>query len=178
MLEFVGFDAGDRLVFSVDVDEVEDFDPQETDVQRDQRRLRSDHIGRGVSGIDADGDAGRPALRHGGHRRQFLNRYDPELEGTDLDLPADDFGGKRDRSAGAVGDVCSSRRSLPASAAMSITIATRTADVMRVKRDLADVAIEAIPLQTVVEQARADRSTDASGDYEFPSLMPGSLSAG
>src|SRR5690606_2608846 len=33
-LEFEGFDPGERLVFSIDVDEVEEFDPQETDVER------------------------------------------------------------------------------------------------------------------------------------------------
>ena len=32
MIDFAGFTAGDKLIFFIDVDEVEDFDPGETDI--------------------------------------------------------------------------------------------------------------------------------------------------
>ena len=57
-LDLYGFQAGDKLIFSIDVDEVQWFEPGETDVQQDQRRHRSDHVGCRIPG---DGD--RRALR-------------------------------------------------------------------------------------------------------------------
>ena len=103
-IEFEGFEAGDRLAFSIDVDEVEDYDPTETDVQ-----VINDGFDPITSGVEFQGSsfvAGFSATNFEDLvvRTEFLNRYDPLLEGTDLQLPADDEAANRDRTAGAVAE--------------------------------------------------------------------------
>ena len=173
VLEFVGFDAGDRLMFSIDVDEVEDFDPQETDIQR-----INDGFDPITSGVEFQGSTLRATLTAPHFATvdavaTFLNRYDPDLAGTGLDLPADDFGGKRDRTAGAVGTL--EQQVIPAAISGHV-YHDRNQNGRRDagEEGLAQVAIEAIPLQTVLEQTVLTAWTDAAGDFAFPSLMPGS----
>ncbi len=62
VLELTGFHAGDKLTFTIDVDEVQGFDPAETDFARDQREYRSAGVRRRVSGFAAERGLLRPAL--------------------------------------------------------------------------------------------------------------------
>ena len=99
-LDLQGFQAGDRLVFSIDVEEVEQFDPKETDLG-----VINDGFDPITSGVEFQGSrltAHFSAPRHHdiNGSAEFRNRYDDVLNGLDLNLPADDEGGKRDRSAG------------------------------------------------------------------------------
>jgi len=104
VFEFVGFEAGDKLVFTVDVDEIQDYEASYTE----------DEINDGVdpitSGIEFQGsllvaEFQAPHYYDATANAEFRNRYDASLVGTGLDLPADDAGGQRDRTAGAVAEV-------------------------------------------------------------------------
>ncbi len=172
VLEFVGFDVGDRLVFSIDVDEVEDFDPQQTDVQS-----INDGYDPLTSGVEFQGSTltatlSAPHFATADAQATFINRYDESLAGKGLDLPADDEGGKRDRSAAAVGSL--QQRAIPAQISGHV-YHDRNQNGRRDASEtgLAGVAIQAVPLQTVVEQVTLTVQTDANGYYEFSALMPG-----
>ena len=173
VLQFVGFDAGDRLVFSIDVDEVEDFDPAEDDIQ-----TINDGFDPITSGVEFQGShltatVTAPHFENAEASSTFLNRYDPLLEGTSLELPEDDLGGKRDRTAGAVTTV----QQVPIPAAISGSVYhDRNQNGRRDPGEdgLAGVEIQAVPLQTVVDQAVVSAWTDADGYFEFTALMPGS----
>lgn len=99
-LDFSNFQSGDVLVFSIDVDEAQAFDPN----QRDLEILNSgfDPI---TSGVEFQGSLLRaefsaPHYEIANGQSTFLNRYDPLLAPSNLELPADNDNGKRDRSTG------------------------------------------------------------------------------
>lgn len=106
--DFVGFHAGDKLVFSIDVDEVQDFDPAETDL---------DIINQGIdpiaSGVEFQGSKMTATFKEPHNfdvtgTKEFRNLYDPLFAGSGLlisgtnpdGLPYDDYLGLRDRSTG------------------------------------------------------------------------------
>jgi protocatechuate 3,4-dioxygenase beta subunit len=105
---FQGFHAGEKLVFTVDVDEVQQFDPAETNQQRINEGI--DPIASGVefqtSKLTAKFHA--PHYHDISGTSEFRNQYDPLFQGSTLlitqgnpgGLPNDDFQGKRDRSTG------------------------------------------------------------------------------
>ncbi len=102
VLDFTNFQAGDVLVFSIDVDEVQSYDPNETDLAI--LNAGFDPI---TSGVEFQNSLFKaefiaPHYEDVTGQNKFLNRYDPVLEPSGLPLPADDFNGKRDRSAGTV----------------------------------------------------------------------------
>ena len=99
-LDLKGFQAGDKLVFTIDVDEVQQFDPSETDPGR-----INDGFDPITSGVEFQGSKlktyfAAPHYHNISGTGEFRNRYDDLLVGTGLDLPADNEGGKRDRSTG------------------------------------------------------------------------------
>lgn len=100
ILDFTNFQAGDTLHFSIDVDEVQSYDPNEPDLEV----LNSgfDPITSGVEFQNSmlKGEFTAPHYENISGQNKFLNRYDPLLAPSGLPLPADDFNGKRDRSAG------------------------------------------------------------------------------
>jgi serine-aspartate repeat-containing protein C/D/E len=100
VLEFENFQAGDLLVFSIDVDEVEGFDPNETDLAIINSSF--DPITSGVefqtSKFQAEFQA--PHYEDISGTSSYLNLYDVVVDPAGLDLPRDDENGKRDRSAG------------------------------------------------------------------------------
>lgn len=102
IIDLIGFQAGDKLVFSIDVDEIEDFDPNETDPV-----LIADGIDPITSGVEFQSSLLTVSLSAPHYHDitgsgEFKNRYDDMLDGTGLDLPPDDFEGKRDRTDGVV----------------------------------------------------------------------------
>jgi len=105
VLLLTGFQAGDKLVFSIDVDEVLEYDPGDTDLSRINEGI--DPITSGVEFQGSQIHAWFSAPRH--HEAtaiaEFRNRYDGRLDGTGLDLPYYDERGMRTRTAGAVGQV-------------------------------------------------------------------------
>ena len=104
-LQFSHFVAGDRLIFSLDVDEVEEFDAAETDLT-----LINDGFDPITSGIEFQGARfsawfSAPHSHAVSGDTECRTRYDDLLAETSLDLPADDVHGLRDRTAGAVAEL-------------------------------------------------------------------------
>ena len=100
VLDFTNFQAGDVLVFSIDVDEVQSYDPNETDLA-----ILNSGFDPITSGVEFQNSMFKaefiaPGFEDVTGQNKFLNRYDPVLAPSALPLPADDFNGKRDRSAG------------------------------------------------------------------------------
>jgi hypothetical protein len=172
-LEFEGFDPGDTLRFSIDVDEVEDYDPNETDITTINRGF--DPI---TSGVEFQASAMRawvkaPNFEDAQLTSKFFNHYDANLDPTPLQLPEDDYSGKRDRTAGAVAQ--HTQQPLPAQLAGHV-YHDRNQNGRRDagEEGIAGVVVEAIPVDTVVEQEILQVRTGANGAYSFPRLMPGS----
>ena len=101
VLDFTHFRAGDSLIFSIDVDEVQFFDPNETDLARQNDNF--DPITSGVEFQNAilEAEFEAPHYEDVAGTERFLNRYDDWLNQSGLPLPEDNQDGKRDRSAGA-----------------------------------------------------------------------------
>ena len=171
MLEFTGFDAGDKLVFSIDVDEVQKAKPN-----------INDGINPVTSGIEFEGSTlhaefSAPHYYNASGTDTFLNMYDPNFAGKNLDLPADDFQGQRDRSAGAVVDL--QQEPLPVTISGNVWH-DRDFDL---QHDAGEEGIAGVTLQLwkkdtngVYVNTGFTETTNAQGDYSFGTqynLKPG-----
>ncbi len=174
---FVGFHAGDRLLFSIDVDEVEEFDPNETDPEYINDGFDPITSGVEFQGSTLQAEFSAPSFHDASASTTFRNRYDDLLEQSRLDLPTDNAHGKRDRTAGAFASV--TQQPLPVTLSGSVF-----EDVnLDLRRDptepaLADVILEL--WQRVsddhYESTGWTTTTDQGGRYEFGSglkLAPG-----
>lgn len=101
--QFQGFQAGEKLVLTVDVDEAEDFDPAVDDIEQINEGIDPITSGVEFQGSRLTAHFSAPHYQEVDGATEFRNRYDSLLDGTGLPLPPDDAGGKRDRTAGAVG---------------------------------------------------------------------------
>jgi len=172
VLEFTGFDAGETLVFSIDVDEVEEFDPRETDPEVFNAGF--DPITSGVefqrSMLSAFFRA--PHYDDASATGVFFNRYDELLDGTGLDLPPDNVDGKRDRTAGAIGRV----EQRPQLAELSGHVYhDRNQNGLREEGEegLAGVVIQLVPRDTLLPPSTVTVVTAADGTYHATGLVPG-----
>jgi len=108
VFEFVGFDVGEKLVFSIDVDEVQDFDPAETNMN-----IINEGIDPITSGVEFQGSMLKGTFQAPHYydvtgQGEFRNSYDNLFAGSNLlisgsnpnGLPFDNYEGKRDRSTG------------------------------------------------------------------------------
>ena len=100
VLDFTHFRAGDTLEFSIDVDEVQSYDPNETDLA-----VLNEGFDPITSGVEFQNSLFRaefsaPHYENVAGQNKFINRYDPVVDPSGLSLPPDDYDGKRDRSAG------------------------------------------------------------------------------
>jgi len=184
IFEFRGFNAGDKLVFSIDVDEVQDFDPSETNQQTINEGI--DPIASGVEfqGSHLTGNFHAPHYHDISGTSEYRNIYDPLFAGTHLlisqgnanGLPHDDFEGKRDRSTGTLLNL----QQLP----LPVTIAGRVfADNNRnLVQDGSDVGLSGVSLalwKKVNGQWTSTghtTTTNSAGDYKFGlnlNLQPG-----
>ena len=171
ILDFVGFDAGDKFVFSVDVDEIQDF---EDGMSVEETNEGVDPI---TSGIEFQGsrliaEFSADHYFDGTASAEFRNRYDAQLEGSGLDLPADNANGQRDRTAGAVGELV--QKPLPAQLS-GYVYHDRDDDGRRESGEegLANVPMRIVPVDTIETQAVITVTTDADGYYQADDLMPG-----
>lgn len=172
-LDFVGFQAGDKLVFSIDVDEVEDFNPLETDLA-----VINDGFDPLTSGVEFQGSLftayfSAPHYHDVTSAAQFRNKYDANLAGLGLNLTADDAGGKRDRTAG-VGTTVSQA---PVLAEISgYVYHDRSDDGLRNpgEEGISGVSIQVVPVDTIEPQGVVSLTTDANGFYHATGLIPGS----
>jgi serine-aspartate repeat-containing protein C/D/E len=104
VLTFENFFAGDKVKFSIDVDEVQryrgnpdpavmnpDVDPITSGVEFADSKIRASFVAPRFENASAEGT--------------FVNAYDPIMVPSGLDLPSDDRAGLRDRTAGAAATV-------------------------------------------------------------------------
>jgi serine-aspartate repeat-containing protein C/D/E len=104
-LEFTNFYAGDKLIFSIDVDEVLEYDPDATDLE-----VINQWIDPIASGLEFQGSMLRarfsaPYYHPSQTTAMFWSLYDERTENTGLDLPSENIDGRRNRTAGAVGQL-------------------------------------------------------------------------
>ena len=104
ILTFENFYAGDKVKFSIDVDEIQRYrgNPSPTAMNPD-----IDPITSGVEFADSKVRASfvAPRFENASAEGTFVNAYDSVLAPTGLDLPGDDKAGLRDRTAGAAATV-------------------------------------------------------------------------
>lgn len=184
VLNLKGFHAGEKLRFSIDVDEIQDYDPTITD-----QNIINESIDPITSGVEFQGSKLTGTFKAPHYfdvegTREFRNLYDAQFVGTNLlkssgnanGLPHDDFEGKRDRSTGAMLPL----QQLP----KPITISGRVfldydADLIQ---DAGDTGIPSVTL-TLFKKVGNNwvstghtRQTNSLGDYEFGldlGLQPG-----
>jgi len=161
------FQAGDKLVFSIDVDEVQGFDPNETDLD-----LINDEFDPITSGVEFQGSMftayfEAPHYYDADVTAEFRNRYDGNFAGSGLVLPADDEGGKSNRSDGAVGRL----KQVPLPVAVSGTVYLESN--LDLVQDPGEGGIPDVELE-LWERTGAGygftghrATTDANGDYRF-----------
>lgn len=172
VLDFEGFDAGETLRFSIDVDEVQEFDPGETDITRINEGI--DPITSGVEFQGSHFTASFTAPEFFGTQAtaEFRNRYDEALLASGLELPADDSNGRRDRSAGAFAEL--TQTPIPAGL-QGYVYHDRNNNGLRESGEegLAGVRIRLVTLESVVERSDVEVTTDARGFYEIQGLVAG-----
>jgi len=182
--EFSGFHAGEKLIFSIDVDEVQDFDPSETNQATINEGI--DPIASGVEfqGSQLTAEFETPHFHDIGGTSEFRNLYDAQFAGSGLlisqgnasGLPHDDSQGKRDRSTGTMLPL----QQLP----LPVTIAGRVfADNNRnLVQDGSDFGLAGVNLALwkkvggVWTNTGHTTTTNAQGDYSFGlglKLQPG-----
>ncbi|MFN7625883.1 MAG: SdrD B-like domain-containing protein, partial [Pirellula sp.] len=99
VLTFENFYAGDRLRFSIDVDEVQHIYSL-TDIADFNEGLDPITSGAEFEGSKMIAEFQAPGFEDAIAQGGFINRYDTLLTPSGLDLPTDNDGGKRDRTAG------------------------------------------------------------------------------
>lgn len=104
ILHFENFFAGDKLHFSIDVDEVQHL-YSITDIGEFNEGLDPITSGAEFEGSRMVASFEAPRFEDATVEGVFANRYDPMLAPSGLDLPQDNAGGLRDRSAGVAASV-------------------------------------------------------------------------
>ncbi|RLT15350.1 MAG: hypothetical protein DWI26_05640, partial [Planctomycetota bacterium] len=180
VLNFENFYAGDRLVFSIDVDEVQHL------YSRDIVPEFNDGLDPISSGAEFEGSAFRaefsaPHYQNASATGRFFNRYDAQLDqaqqaGSALNLPADNADGKRDRTSGIA--VTTGQILIPSSVAGWVYLDNNdNGKKDPAERGLPGVTIELSSSQTVTGQTiRLQTTTLADGSYRFDAIPPGSYS--
>ena len=176
VLDLTGFQAGDKLVFSIDVDEVEQWDATETELA-----VINEGLDPVTSGVEFQGSLlaayfSAPHYHDISGTAEFRNRYDDLLAGKGLDLPADDEGGKRDRSAGTAMQLV--QQPLPVSIEGTVYLETD----LDLVQDAGEDGIANVQLALWRKEGQAyvftghTVRTDSTGNYKFGlnlELLPG-----
>lgn len=104
VLTFENFFAGDKVKFSIDVDEIQRYRNEQSP---DAINPNIDPITSGVEFADSKIRAifVAPHFENAATEGSFVNLYDPVLVPSGLDLPSDNTAGLRDRTAGAAATV-------------------------------------------------------------------------
>ncbi|MCA9198884.1 MAG: carboxypeptidase regulatory-like domain-containing protein, partial [Planctomycetales bacterium] len=172
LIGFSGFDPGEKFVFTIDVDEVEEFDRNETDI---------DIINHGfdplTSGAEFDGSQlfatfSAPHYEDALIQAEFENWYDTLLAPTPLDLPKDDFLGQRDRSAAAVGSL--EQSIIPAEISGYVYHdRDRDGQMDAGEEGIGETILQIIPINSVEPQETVTATTNSDGSYSVKNLKPG-----
>ncbi len=167
VLEFTNFFAGDKLIFSIDVDEVLEYDPNETDLD-----VINQWIDPIASGLEFQGSMLRawftaPHYHPSQATAMFWSLYDRRMEGSGLDLPSEDIAGMRNRTAGAIGQV----QQMPLPVELSGTVYLETnLDLVRQPDEpgLGGVELALYRQEDGIYHSTGHRTvTDANGFYRF-----------
>lgn len=176
VLELSGFRAGDKLRFTIDVDEVVRFNPANT--APDAINESIDPI---TSGIEFQGSQlvasfAAPHYHDVSTSAEFFDRYDPQLAGSGLDLPADDHLGKRSRTTGAVAQT--QQQPLPIAVSGKVFLDNS----LNLRQDAGEPGLAGVALAlwrldgSVYRFTGHTTTTDAQGRYAFGTdlnLLPG-----
>ena len=175
VLNFTDFDAGERIVLTIDVDEAEFYDPNETDWNVINSGFDTITSGVEFQGSILSATFNAPHYHEISGDGLFWNEYDDRFSGTGLNLPSDGHSGSVNRTTGAVATL--QQQPLP------ITIAgTVFKDPNLNNRQdsgeigLAGVQVTLLRLEgTTYVSTSQSRTTDAQGGYRFEGsyLTPG-----
>lgn len=171
LLELDGFEAGEKLVLSIDVDEMQGFEPDLTDVSGLNDELDPIASGAEFQGTTMTAAFSAPHYYDTEATVAFQNRYDDQLDGTGLNLPLDDEHDNRDRTAGAVGHVVQSP--------LPISIAGRVYEDRdaNLQFDGDDRGIKDVELALFVLEGEQyvhtghTQISDAAGNYSFDAAL-------
>ncbi len=177
VLNFTGFDAGEKLIFQIDVDEVQEFDPEETNLQRINEGIDPVTSGVEFQGSRLTATFAAPRYFDVTGSGQFRNQYDPLFSGTTLlrssgntnGLSHDDFEGKRDRSTGV--QVGLAQQPLPAQIEGYVYHDANNNGIY----DSNEAPISGVTVALVDANGKLHQSaaTDAAGFYRFGGLASG-----
>ena len=175
-IDLTRFYTGDKLVVSLDVDEVEFFSPYESDLERINSGLDPITSGVEFQGVTVAAGFTAPKFYDQSVSAQFWNKYDAQLSDSGLQLTADNAGGLRDRTAGAF--ATGQQTPLPVAIGGSVVL-DRDANGHEDGSDsgISDVVIELFRKDAGEYADTGLRAvTDADGKFEFPAtdlLTPG-----
>ncbi len=176
ILTFENFYAGDRLIFSIDVDEVQHYDPAERDLSEINSGLDPITSGVEFQGSKFQASFTAPHFQDIDGQSIFQNRYDTILAPTNLTLPADNEGGLRDRSAGTAFSVVQVPK--PISIAGTVYVDNN----VNLKQDVGELGLQGVALELFRKEGNQyittghRATTDLQGRYRFGldlNLQPG-----
>jgi protocatechuate 3,4-dioxygenase beta subunit len=166
VLTFENFFAGDKVRFSIDVDEIQrfrgnsdpsamnpDVDPITSGVEFADSKLRATFTAPRFEEAQAEGT--------------FVNAYDPVLAPSGLDLPGDDRAGLRDRTAGAAATVVQIPKPIELSGTVFVD------NNLNLSKDSGELGISGVSL-TLFQLTNGNfvatghtTTTDSQGRYRF-----------
>ena len=168
-----GFQAGDRLILEVDVDEVEFLNPRETDLTIINSGIDPITSGVEFQGVRLSAEFSAPGYKDTGGMTLFWNAYDPARTISGLDIPADNAAGARDRTAGAF--ISIQQQQSPSSISGSVFMDTNNDQ----QRNAEDYPLSNVQIELWKNEAGSYvptgqvQYTDEAGAYGFSSLEPG-----
>ena len=167
IIELDDFTAGDKLTLSIDVDEMQGFAPDLTDIAATNEDLDPIASGAEFQGSQIAAQFSAPHFHEATGTAEFRNRYDDALRATRLDLPTDDQDGNRDRTAGGFGEL--TQTPLP----ISIAGAVYEDANGNLQQDAGDSGLANVPLSlfqfdgTNYVSTGHSITTDSDGNYVF-----------
>ncbi|HND53022.1 MAG TPA: SdrD B-like domain-containing protein, partial [Pirellulaceae bacterium] len=181
VLQFTGFDAGEKFVFSIDVDEIQQIDGPVTDIAHFNEGV--DPIASGVEFQESHATAtlAAPNYFDATNTASFRNAYDPLFASSQLlvasigattGLPADNAGGKRDRTAGVMVGV--QQQPKPASICGAVYLDLNQNGLRDAgEAGVGGATIRIVPVDTIAPQNTVTLETADDGTYCGTGLMPG-----
>ncbi len=176
VLTFENFEAGDLLVFSIDVDEIQHYNPAETNLDAINGGLDPITSGVEFQGSKLIAEFEAPHYQAISGTATFLNAYDSVVDPAQLPIPKDNAGGKRDRSAGTAFQV----QQIPKPISLAGTVYAD--NNMNLRQDGGEVGLANVALELWRKEGNNYVSTghrtttDTQGNYKFGvelNLQPG-----
>ncbi len=166
VLIFENFFAGDKVKFSIDVDEIQRYRNEQGP---DAINPNIDPITSGVEFADSNIKATfvAPHFEDAATEGRFVNLYDPILATSGLDLPSDNTAGLRDRTAGAAATVTQIAKPVELSGTVYVD------NNLSLTQDLGEVGIAGVSLTLFrldngnYVSTGSSTTTDQQGRYQF-----------